>query len=100
MHTLVCSRWASCVAALLMASFYVSFTPKSKKKMKSTIILVHGAFAGQNSWQFIKPMLEKDGHTVVTLDLPGPGDDTTPPGQATFDSYCSRRWENDTGPAR
>ncbi|GAB3220895.1 alpha/beta hydrolase [Spirosoma arcticum] len=55
--------------------------------MKSTFVLVHGAFASQNSWQFIKPILEKEGHTVVMLDLPGHGDDTTPPGQATFDSY-------------
>lgn len=55
--------------------------------MKSTIILVHGAFAGQNSWQFVKPMLEQEGHTVRTLDLPAHGDDDTPPGQVTFDHY-------------
>lgn len=57
--------------------------------MKSTIVLVHGAFASQNSWQFIKPTLEKQGHTVVTLDLPGHGDDTTPANQATFDDYVT-----------
>lgn len=89
MHHLVRLAWVMAVTTLLITFFLVSFTIKPTKPMKSTFVLVHGAFASQNAWQFIKPMLEKDGHTVVTLDLPGHGDDTTPAAKATFDSYVA-----------
>lgn len=54
---------------------------------KPTLVLVHGAFAGQYAWQDVKPLLEKAGHHVITLDLPGHGDDPTAPAQVTFDHY-------------
>jgi pimeloyl-ACP methyl ester carboxylesterase len=54
---------------------------------KQTYVLVHGAFAGKSAWNDVKPLLEKAGHTVLTLDLPGHGDDQTPLGQISFDSY-------------
>jgi len=89
MHRVFRLPWAIAVTALLTTLFLVSFTVKPTKPMKSTFVLVHGAFASQNAWQFIKIMLEQDGHTVVTLDLPGHGDDATPAAQATFDSYVA-----------
>ena len=55
--------------------------------MEKTFVLVHGAFAGQYAWDMVKPMLEQAGYKVVTLDLPGHGDDTTPPGEVTFANY-------------
>lgn len=57
--------------------------------MKSILVLVHGAFAGAYAWELITPSLQEDGHTVVTFDLPGHGDDTTPATEATFDSYVA-----------
>ncbi|AQG79103.1 alpha/beta fold hydrolase [Spirosoma montaniterrae] len=69
--------------------------------MKTTFVLVHGAFAGQYAWQLVKPLLEQAGHTVITLDLPGHGDDPTPPGSVTFAQYVdavSQRITAEAGP--
>lgn len=64
---------------------FKSFT-KTKKEMK-TYVLVHGAWAGQFAWSKIKPDLEKAGNKVVTLDLPGHGDDQSPVAGITLDTY-------------
>jgi pimeloyl-ACP methyl ester carboxylesterase len=53
-------------------------------------VLVHGAFAGGWCWQPLTTALEEKGHTVETFDLPGHGDDPTPPGEVTLDSYVAR----------
>ncbi|MEC2863573.1 alpha/beta hydrolase [Bacillus thuringiensis serovar kyushuensis] len=53
----------------------------------STYILVHGAWQGEWAWELVKPQLEALGHTVITLDLPGSGKDTTPSQNITLDSY-------------
>jgi pimeloyl-ACP methyl ester carboxylesterase len=53
-------------------------------------VLVHGAFHGAWCWVKLVPELERRGHRVVTLDLPGGGDDPTPIEQVTLDGYVSR----------
>ncbi|CAH2465406.1 alpha/beta fold hydrolase [Bacillus sp. S4] len=55
----------------------------------STYVLVHGAWQGEWAWGFVKPQLEAFGHTVITLDLPGSGKDTTPSQNVTLDSYVT-----------
>jgi len=57
--------------------------------MNASFVLVHGAFAGQFAWKEITPGLENAGRKVITLDLPGHGDDHTPPGEVGFDSYVN-----------
>ena len=57
--------------------------------MKKTYVLVHGAFAGKYAWDEVKLILEKNGNKVVTLDLPGHGDDNTAPLDVTFESYMN-----------
>lgn len=57
--------------------------------MSTTIILVHGAFAGQFAWGEVKPILEKAGRKVLTLDLPAHGDDQTPVTAVSFESYLN-----------
>lgn len=37
----------------------------------STFILVHGSLLGGWCWKKVKPILEKQGNTVITPDLPG-----------------------------
>lgn len=53
----------------------------------STYILVHGAWQGAWVWELVKPELESFGHKVVTLDLPGSGEDLTSPQDITLDLY-------------
>lgn len=55
--------------------------------MNTTFVLVHGAFADQHAWDLVKPALEKEGNRVVTLDLPGHGDDPTPAQNVTLGTY-------------
>ena len=51
----------------------------------STFILIHGACHGAWCWYKIIPLLEKDGHTVHALDMPGYGRDKTPIPEVNFE---------------
>ena len=53
-------------------------------------VLVHGAFTGAWVWGPLAERLRKSGHTVDVFDLPGHGDDRTPPGDVTLD-LCANR---------
>jgi pimeloyl-ACP methyl ester carboxylesterase len=44
----------------------------------TTFVLVAGAWHGAWCWYKVAPLLEADGHTAVTVDLPSRGRDTTP----------------------
>jgi pimeloyl-ACP methyl ester carboxylesterase len=56
----------------------------------ATFVLVHGAFHGAWCWFKLTPELERRGHAVVALDLPGAGDDPTPVATVTLDD-CAKR---------
>lgn len=56
----------------------------------STYVLVHGAWHGAWCWKEVLPRLEERGHSVVTLDLPGHGEDRTPISEVTLDAYVRR----------
>lgn len=56
----------------------------------ATFVLVHGAGHGAWCWSRLVPELEALGHRAVTLDLPGLGDDPTPPAEVTFDGSIDR----------
>jgi pimeloyl-ACP methyl ester carboxylesterase len=51
----------------------------------STFVLVHGAGHGAWCWYKLVPELEALGHRVVTLDLPGLGDDDTPIAEVSYE---------------
>jgi pimeloyl-ACP methyl ester carboxylesterase len=53
-------------------------------------VLVHGAFGGAWSWEPILGELERAGHTVTAIDLPGAGDDQTPVAGVTLDAYAAK----------
>ncbi len=40
----------------------------------SHYILIHGAWEESRAWNDVSPVLEKAGHTVTALDLPGHGE--------------------------
>ena len=52
--------------------------------------MIHGAFAGAWIWEPLTPLLEAAGHTVEAPDLPGHGDDRTPPAEVSLDAYAER----------
>ncbi len=53
-------------------------------------VLVHGAFSGGWIWEPLAKQLTAAGHTVEAPDLPGSGDDQTPPSGVTLDSCAAR----------
>jgi pimeloyl-ACP methyl ester carboxylesterase len=46
---------------------------------KAAYVLVHGGWHNQSAWDKVTPILEAQGHTVLTLDLPGAGANTIAP---------------------
>ncbi len=56
----------------------------------SNVVLVHGSWHGAWCWRDLTPRLQALGHRVVTLGLPGHGDDQTPPHAVTLQSYADR----------
>lgn len=44
-----------------------------------TFVFVHGGWHNRSAWDRVTPMLENEGHRVLTLDLPGAGAKTTAP---------------------
>jgi len=54
---------------------------------KETYVLVHSAWLGGWQWDQVAKTLKAAGHTVLTPDLPGHGNDKTSPAQITMDDY-------------
>ncbi|MEH6536789.1 MAG: alpha/beta hydrolase family protein [Psychroserpens sp.] len=55
-----------------------------------TFLLIHGAWEGAWSWEETTAYLEKNGHTVNAIDLPGHGDDKTPISEINMALYANR----------
>ena len=53
----------------------------------STYVLIHGAWHGAWCWSKVAPILRQKGHTVLTPDLPGHGEDKTPVAEITLERY-------------
>ena len=54
----------------------------------ATYVLVHGAWHGAWCWDKVVPLLERAGHSVEALDLPGHGRDKTPIPEVTLQAYA------------
>jgi pimeloyl-ACP methyl ester carboxylesterase len=53
-------------------------------------VLVHGAYHGKWCWDYVVPLLEKDGNKVYAINLPGHGSDTTAPENVTLELYKNK----------
>jgi pimeloyl-ACP methyl ester carboxylesterase len=53
----------------------------------NTYILIHGSWLGKFCWDAVIALLEKLGHTAISIDLPAHGDDSTLPEHASLDAY-------------
>jgi len=56
----------------------------------ATFLLVHGACHGGWCWEKVVPLLEARGHRACAPDLPGLGDDHTPPANVTLADNVER----------
>lgn len=56
----------------------------------ANFMLVHGAWHGAWCWEQVVGILQRRGHQVVAPDLPGHGDDPTPPSEVTLQAYAER----------
>jgi pimeloyl-ACP methyl ester carboxylesterase len=56
----------------------------------ATFVLVHGAWMDASGWEKVTPLLQAEGHAVITPDLPGHGADATPVGSVSLQSYVDR----------
>lgn len=65
--------------------FGVSAIAQNTKK--PTIVLVHGAWSDAQAWKDVTPVLKAKGFSVIAINLPGHGDDTTPFTSITLQSY-------------
>jgi pimeloyl-ACP methyl ester carboxylesterase len=58
-----------------------------------TFILIHGSWHNAWNWHRVVPILEKQGHKVFAIDLPGMGRDKTPVNevkmQSTVEKICA-----------
>jgi pimeloyl-ACP methyl ester carboxylesterase len=55
--------------------------------MANTCILIHGSWLGKFCWDEVIALLEKLGHTTISIDLPAHGEDPTLPEQTSLDGY-------------
>src|ERR1700710_2666943 len=67
--------------SLLTLGVFASCSKDDNNSTKTvkTFVLVHGAWQGAWVWQNVKTQLEAAGQKVITVELPGHGDDQTPP---------------------
>ncbi|TXN34983.1 alpha/beta fold hydrolase [Flagellimonas hymeniacidonis] len=54
---------------------------------KETYVLVHSAWLGGWQWKNVSDILKEKGHTVITPDLPGHGNNSSTPTNITMDDY-------------
>jgi pimeloyl-ACP methyl ester carboxylesterase len=53
-------------------------------------VFVHGAWQGAWCWDGIAALLSARGHETAAFDLPGHGEDRTPPASVTLQDYVNR----------
>jgi pimeloyl-ACP methyl ester carboxylesterase len=61
--------------------------PAAGPAPKNPIVLVHGAWMGAAAWDKVAADLRSRGHTVIAVELPGHGQDRTPPEKLTLAGY-------------
>jgi pimeloyl-ACP methyl ester carboxylesterase len=55
---------------------------------RHTFVLIAGAWHGAWCWEKLTPLLEAQGHRVITPELPATGGDTTDPASVSLESWA------------
>lgn len=76
----------SCIIAVV-TFFTMSCSKSDGNTQMKTFVLVHGAWQGAWVWKDVKAQLESNGQTVVVVELPAHGGDTTSPLNVSIDIY-------------
>lgn len=63
---------------------------QTKSPVKRRFVLVHGLFIGGWCWDRVVGVLRDAGHEADAIDLPGHGNDATPPSKVTIDDCADR----------
>lgn len=64
-------------------------TDNSALQHPHTYVLVHGAWHPESCWKDVKWLLERCGNTVITVQLQGLGNDTTPVETVSFQDHVN-----------
>ncbi|WP_005037264.1 alpha/beta fold hydrolase [Holophaga foetida] len=79
------------LAALLLGSICQAKAADTRKEnpvTPQTYVLIPGAWHSGWFWNRVKPLLEAKGNKVITVDLPGHGDNAIPISGQNIDSYA------------
>ncbi len=79
------------ILSLLSAAFTMTLFSSGVKNdttaKSNTYVLVHGAWQAPYVWDAVRSDLEKQGHKVIIVELPGHGTDQTPAHTLSLDVY-------------
>ena len=75
----------STVAVILMTAFGAPI--QANTVSQSTIVIVHGAWSLAGDFKYVEAELKKSGNEVITVNLPGHGNDHTAIGSLTMQGY-------------
>ena len=83
------------ILALLSAAFtlsaFATYTgDDDNTAVTNTYVLVHGAWQAPYVWDAVRADLVSKGNEVIIVQLPGHGDDNTPPLNLTLDAYSNK----------
>jgi pimeloyl-ACP methyl ester carboxylesterase len=91
MRTIFLPVWATWILfPLLLLISCKEDLENTKMGSPKTYLFVHGANHGGWAWKKVVPLLQAQGHRVEAIDLPGHGDDRTPPEKVTLDDYVRK----------
>lgn len=65
---------------------FITTIQSNAQMEKKTFILIHGSWHSAWNWHLVTPLLERNGHSVYAMDLPGMGRDKTPISEVKFET--------------
>lgn len=63
--------------AMLLLTTITASSQTNKTKNENTIVIIHGAWSSSNDWQHVSEDLTAGGNSVISVNLPGHGNDNT-----------------------
>lgn len=77
----------SLLSGIFAMTVFSSGVKNDTRAKSNTYVLVHGAWQAPYVWDVVRADLEKKGHKVIVVELPGHGNDQTPTHTLNLDVY-------------